>query len=105
MTLPIAVIENSIPFGGFLLFLIIFVGIVRNPNVPYFVRYNSCQALLLDIAIIVFSYAFQIFSITEFGLILFVSILSIFIFCVIQCLIGVEPEIPLISKSARMQIY
>ena len=105
VTLPIAVIENSIPFGGFLLFLIIFVGIVRNPNVPYFVRYNSCQALLLDIAIIVFSYAFQIFSITEFGLILFVSILSIFIFCVIQCLIGVEPEIPLISKSARMQIY
>ncbi len=45
LTLPIALIEKSLPFGSLLLFLIIFIGIVRNNNVPYFVRFNACQAL------------------------------------------------------------
>ncbi len=105
LTLPIALIENSLPFGSLLLFLILFAGVVRNPNVPYFVRFNSCQALLLDIALILFSYLLRIFPIVEFGLFLFILTLAIFIFCLIQCISGIEPEIPLISKSARMQIY
>ena len=29
-----------------------FQGLARNPNVPYFVRYNACQALLIDIALL-----------------------------------------------------
>mgnify|MGYP001972184736 CR=1 FL=1 len=52
LTFPIAIIEKSLPFGSFLLFIILFAGLVRNPNVPYFVRYNACQALLIDIALI-----------------------------------------------------
>ncbi len=104
-TLPIAIIENSLPFGSLISFLILFAGVVRNPNVPYFVRFNGCQALLLDIAFILFSYLLRIFPIAELGLFLFILTLAIFIFCLIQCISGVEPEIPLISKSARMQIY
>ena len=103
--MPVAIIENTIPFGELLLFIILFAGIVRNPNVPYFVRFNGCQALLLDIALIVLTYLMRIIPIPEIGSFLFISILAIFIFCVIQCIIGVEPEIPLISNSARMQIY
>ena len=105
VTLPIAIIENSLPFGSLLLFLILFAGVVRNSNVPYFIRFNSCQALLLDIALILFSYLLRIVPIAELGLFLFILTLSIFIFCLIQCISGIEPEIPLISKSARMQIY
>ena len=103
--MPIALIENSLPFGSLLLFIILFAGVVRNQNVPYFVRYNGCQALLLDIAIILFSYLLSIAPIAEVGLFLFVLTLAIFIFCLVQCIYGIEPEIPLISKSARMQIY
>ena len=105
LTLPVAIIENSLPFGSLLLFLILFAGVVRNPNVPYFVRFNGCQALLLDIALILFSYLLRILPIPEVGLFLFILSLAIFIFCLIQCITGIEPEIPLISKSARMQIY
>ena len=105
ITLPIAIIENSLPFGNLLLFVILFAGIVRNPSVPYFVRFNGCQALLLDIALILFSYFLRIVPITELGLFLFVLTLAIFLFCLVQCISGIEPEIPLISKSARMQIY
>ena len=105
LTLPIAIIENSLPFGSLLLFLLLFVGIVRNPNVPYFVRFNGCQALLLDIALILLTYLLRIVPIAELGLSLFILTLAMFIFCLIQCIYGIEPEIPLISKSARMQIY
>tara|TARA_Y100000589_G_scaffold591_1_gene541 strand:- start:101 stop:541 length:441 start_codon:yes stop_codon:yes gene_type:complete len=105
VTLPIAIIENIIPYGSLLLFLILFAGVVRNPNVPYFVRFNGCQALLLNIALILFSYLLRIVPIAELGLFLFISSLAILIFCLIQCILGIEPEIPLISKSARMQIY
>ena len=105
ITLPIAIIENSLPFGSLLLFLILFAGVVRNSNVPYFIRFNSCQALLLDIALILFSYLLRIVPIAELGLFLFILTLAIFMFCLIQCISGIEPELPLISKSARMQIY
>ena len=103
-TFPVAIIERSLPFGGLLFFLILFLGVVRNPNVPYFVRYNACQALLLDIALIIIAYLLRIFPLAEIGIIAFVFTLSIFLFAIFQCMNGVEPEIPFISKSARMQI-
>ena len=104
LTLPVAIIESSLPFGRLLFFIILFAGVVRNPNVHYFVRYNACQALLLDIALIIISYILRILPLVEFGSIVFIFTLSIFIFSIFQCLKGVEPEIPLISKSVRMQI-
>ena len=104
LTFPIEIIEKSLPFGSFLLFIILFAGLVRNPNVPYFVRFNACQALLIDIALIIISYLLRIFPIVELGSIIFILTLCIFIYSISQCIYGVEPEIPLISKSVRMQI-
>ena len=110
LLLPINLIESLFQYGGLgafsnlILFLILFAAVVRNPNVPYFVRYNACQALLLDIALIIVSYLLRILTLADLGLILFVFILSIFIYSVFQCINGVEPEIPFISKSVRMQI-
>ena len=105
-------IEKSLPLGGsFLLFLILYVGLVRNPQVPYFIRYNACQALLINISLIIISYLFQILPLDQLGSILFILgsivflfILCIFIYSITQCIYGVEPEIPFISRSVRMQI-
>ena len=104
ITFPVSIIEASLPLGGLIFFLILFAGVVRNPKVPYFVRYNACQALLLEIFLIIMSYLLLIFPVVELDSILFVFFLSIFIYSVFQCIYGVEPEIPFISKSARMQI-
>ena len=104
LTFPIAIIEKSLPFGGFLLFIILYAGLVRNPKVPYFIRYNACQALLIDIALIIISYLLRIFPIAELSSIIFIFTLCIFIYSIYQCIYGVEPEIPIISKSVRMQI-
>ena len=108
---PVAKIEESLPLGGLFFFIILFAGLVRNRNVPYFIRYNAGQALLLDISLIIISYLLRILSISSLGpiisllgSIIFIFILSIFIYSISQCIYGVEPEIPFISKSVRMQI-
>ena len=104
ITFPIALLENSIPLGSLILFLLLFFGLVRNTKVPYFVRYNAFQAILIDIALIIMSYILRIIPIIELGSILFVLILTLFIYSVIYCIYGKEPEVPLISRSVRMQI-
>ena len=112
LTLPINLIEGTLRYGGLggfsglLIFFVLFAGVVRNPKVPYFVRFNACQALLLNISLLIITYILGIFSLPLPALIsiIFISSFSIFIFSVFQCIYGVEPEIPLISKSVRMQI-
>ena len=107
LTFPIAIFEKSLPFGSFFLFIILYAGLVRNPKVPYFVRYNACQALLIDIALIIISIIsnlLRILPIVELGSIIFIGTLCIFIYSITLCISGVEPEIPFISKSVRMQI-
>ena len=104
LTYPVEIIEGSFFLGSFLLFVIIFAGLVKNPKVPYFIRYNACQALLINIALIIISYLFSIFPLVELSSFIFVCILCIFIYSISKCIFGVEPEIPLISKSVRMQI-
>ena len=104
MTFQIEIIEKAIHFVNFFLFIILYSGLARNPKVPYFVRYNACQALLIDIALIIISYLLRIFPIVELGSIIFIFTLCIFMYSIFQCIYGVEPEIPLISKSVRMQI-
>ena len=111
LTYPIGIIEKSLPFGSFLLFILLFAGVVRNPKIPYFVRYNACQAILINIALIIITILIRILPIFELDSIIsivfsiiFISILSIFIYSFSQCISGFEPEIPFISKSVRMQI-
>ena len=113
LTLPINLIEKTLRYGGLggfsglLIFFVLFAGVVRNPKVPYFVRFNACQALLLNISLIIITYLLGIFSLPLSALIsfIFIASFSIFIFSVFQCIYGVEPEIPFISKSVRMQIW
>ena len=110
--LPIMFIEQTIPFGNLLLFLLLFLVIARNPKIPYFLRFNTLQALLLDIGVILISYGFQII-IQPFGTGLIVStlestvlvsVLAVIIFALVECLQGKEPDLPGISVAVRMQL-
>ena len=112
LTLPINLIEGTLKYGGLggfsglVIFFLLFAGVVRNPKAPYFVRFNACQALLLNISLIIITYFFSLFSLPLPALVSFIFIASftLFNFSVFQCINGIEPEIPLISKSVRMQI-
>ena len=110
--IPIILIERSIPFGSFLLFLAIFLGLVRNSKVSYFLRFNALQSLLINIGIIIVSFIFEIiFSpflnsliIRTLSSTLLISLFSVIVYCVWSCTQGNEPNLPGISKATKMQL-
>ena len=110
--IPIILIERSIPFGSLLLFLGIFLGLVRNTKVSYFLRFNALQSLLINIGIIIVSFIFEIiFSpflnsliIRTFSSTLLISLFSMIVYCVWSCTQGNEPNLPGISQATKMQL-
>ena len=110
--IPIILIERSIPFGNLLLFLAIFIGIVRNSKVSYFLRFNALQSLLINIGIIIVNFIFEIiFSpflnsliIRTFSSTLLFSLFAVIVYCVWSCTQGNEPDLPIISEATKMQL-
>ena len=110
--IPAILIERSLPFGNLLLFLAIFIGIIRNNKVSYFLRFNALQSLLINIGVIIISFIFEIlFSSFYNSLIirtlsstLLISIFSMIIYCVWSCIQGNEPDLPGISQATKMQL-
>jgi hypothetical protein len=111
--LPVLLLEQAVPFGGFLLFLVLFLGVVRNQRVPYYLRFNVLQAILLDIVLVVLSLAFNLllaplggnFAVRTVANTVFLGVLVLVAFAVVQCLRGKEAEIPSLSEAVRMQLY
>ncbi len=111
-TWPIYIIKQIIPYGGILLFFGLFLGVIRNPKVPYFLRFNSLQAILIDITLVLISYAFQIILnplgesllIRTLSSSIWIMMLAITIFSIFECIRGKEPDLPTISEAVRMQI-
>ena len=110
--IPIILIERSIPLGNLLLFLAIFIGLVRNSKVSYFLRFNALQSLLINIGIIIVSFIFEIiFSsfanlliVRTFSTTLLIGIFSMIVYCVWSCTQGKEPDLPGISQATKMQL-
>jgi uncharacterized membrane protein len=86
---------------------------VRNPQVPYFLRFNVLQAILLDIVLVVLSLAFNIvlaplggnFAVRTLANSVFLGVLLLVVFAVVQCVRGKEADIPSLSEAVRMQLY
>lgn len=110
--LPVMTLQRLVPFGGFLLFLALFLAVVRNPRVPYFIRFNVLQAILLDIVLILVSLAFRIllaplgdgFAVRTLSNTVFLGALLLVLFAIVECLRGKEADIPTVSEAVRMQI-
>ncbi len=112
--IPIIIIEQLIPLGlgSLLLFLGVFLGIVRNNKISYFLRFNALQSLLINIGIIIINVVFQIFFshfensliIRTFSSTLLISLFSIIAYCVWSCTQGNEPYLPGISQATKMQL-
>ena len=109
--IPLLLLENSVPFGGFLLFLVLFLAVVRNPRIPYFLRFNVLQAILIDIVLVVLSLAFQLLRLGSLGFAgrtlantVFLGIFVLLLFAVVQCIRGQEADVPSLSEAVRMQL-
>ncbi len=111
--LPLVVLERAIPFGGLVLFLLLFLLVVRNPRVPYAIRFNVLQAILIDIVLVLLTLAFDTvlapltggFALRTLSNTVFLGSLLLVLFSVAQTLRGKEPDIPTVSEAVRMQLY
>jgi hypothetical protein len=86
---------------------------VRNGRVPYLIRFNVLQAILIDILLILVSLVFSVllaplgagFALRTLGNTVFLGALLLVAFAVVQSLRGQEAEVPSLSEAVRMQLY
>jgi uncharacterized membrane protein len=109
---PIIDLYSSIPFVDIIVFLALFFLVVRNDKVTHIIRFNTMQALLVDILLVIASIILPIFrqldgsgvlSPTLYSTI-FLGVLAIFIYSVVQSSRGVYAEIPALSDAAYSQV-
>ena len=110
--LPVELLQQAVPFGGFVLFLVLFLAVVRNARVPYLIRFNVMQAILLDIVLVLLSLGFSVllsplgggFAVRTLSNTVFLGALALMLFAVVESLRGKEANIPSLSEAARMQL-
>jgi hypothetical protein len=111
--LPVAMLQQMVPFGGLVLFLALYLGVVRNGQVPYPIRFNVLQAILIDIVLVLVSLAFNLlinplgsgFALRTLSNTVFLGTLVVVLFGVVQNLRGKDADLPTISEAVRMQLY
>ncbi len=110
--LPLITLQQLIPFGGLVLFLVLYAAVVRNARVPYLIRFHVLQAILIDIVLVLLSLAFQIllspftgsFAVRTLSNTVFLGALVLGLFGLVQSLRGQEADIPTVSDAVRMQL-
>jgi hypothetical protein len=110
--LPLMTLQQAIPFGSLLVFFVLFLAVARNPQVPYLIRFNVLQAILIDIVLMLLTLAFDtLLAPLGTGLLLrtlsntvFLGVLLLVGYAVVQCLRGEEADIPTVSEAVRMQL-
>jgi uncharacterized membrane protein len=111
--LPLQLLESAVPLGNLVLFLALFLGVARNPRVPYFVRFGVFQALLLDIVLVLLQLAFQTllpslegtFLVRTLNNTVFLGALLLVLYGMVEAVRGREAEIPTVSEAVRMQLF
>ena len=111
--LPVITLQQTIPFGGLVLFLVLFLLVVRNSQVPYLIRFNVLQAILLDIVLVLLTLAFDTllgplggsFGVRTLENTIFLGTVVLVLFAFVESLRGKEAEIPTVSEAVRMQLF
>lgn len=112
---PILPLMQLLAGGGlisFAIFIALFLGVVRNHRVPHFIRFNTIQAILTDIAGLLFILVVQLFASLGLGLLvqtllttLFLAVVAIAGFAWFQCARGhYADEVPILSDAAYTQV-
>ncbi|MGB5596641.1 MAG: Tic20 family protein [Crocosphaera sp.] len=101
-------------FASFLVFMILFVAVVRNDKVSHFIRYNAMQSILIGILLALAGIIMQYVLIPALGRsgilietlfnVMFLGGLAASYFSMIQSALGRYAEIPTISEAAYSQV-
>lgn len=110
--IPVQFVYGVIPggLGAIVVFFLLFLLVVRNERIVHFIRFNTMQAILLDIALFLCTLAWQMLRLgtnllTDTLLnVVFLAALIACGFSIVQSLLGRYPEIPGISEAAYAQV-
>ncbi|KAK9939761.1 hypothetical protein M0R45_016450 [Rubus argutus] len=103
---------KSFPFNGFLVFLTLYFGVVRNQNFSRYVRFNTMQVIVLDVLLIFPDLLERSFNPRDgVGLDVLMSLDStVFLFLFVSliygstsCLLGQVPRLPIVAEAADRQ--
>ena len=109
---PVLFIYNTIPLAGLVIFFLLFLLVVRNERIAHFIRFNTMQAILLDIVIFLCSILVQVlvqvpgtgFAIETVANTIFLGVVAAVGYSAVQSLLGRYAEIPAISDAVYMQV-
>ena len=115
LILPVTALYTMIPFAGIVIFMALLFLVVRNARVSHFIRFNTMQALL--ISLVLFLCQIVLFVLGSMGAVVsmaiiakvlsntvFLGVLAVFGYAVVQCFRGHYAEIPTLSEAAYMQV-
>ena len=111
---PLIQAYHSFPFAGLIIFFALFFGVVRNPNATYFMAFNTLQAILLDIVLVIGGFALQIFInglgsnnllVLTFCNVIFLGTIAACFYSMFQSARGIlASDLPAISDAVSSQV-
>lgn len=109
---PVLLIYRAIPFAGLVVFFLLFLLVVRNERIAHFIRFNTMQAILLDIVLVLCSLVLDILlPALRFNLLTETLLNIVFLgtvvacgYSVVQSILGRYAEIPALSEAVYAQV-
>jgi uncharacterized membrane protein len=109
---PLLAIDNN-QIGGFVLFFGLYIGVVVNPKISRFIRFNVLQAILIGILLSLCGLLLQYVLVPILGggpvtqvlmNTVFFGTWAVGIYGIVMSALGKYTEIPQLSETAQMQI-
>ena len=108
---PLLSLYYSVPFAGLIIFFVLLFAVVRNDNISRFIRFNTMQAILLNIILAITGLVVQLLgnalptlAVQTLFNMLFLGTVVAVVYSVVQSLLGRYAEIPTISEAVHMQV-
>ncbi|KAL0402688.1 UNVERIFIED_CONTAM: protein -II, chloroplastic [Sesamum latifolium] len=112
--LPLLSLYHSVPYASFVTFFGFYLGIVRNPSLSRYARFNALQALVLDVLLVVPVLLQRIITPGRSGIALkltawahsglFVFVVGCFVYGLVASVLGKTPYLPLVAEAAGRQL-
>ncbi|ARI80459.1 hypothetical protein IQ224_14465 [Microcystis sp. LEGE 00066] len=110
---PLAFLYSSLgTFGSLIIFFVLFLAVVRNPRISHFIRFNTMQAILIDILVSLLGLVLKFFDerlganfvLETLFNVVFLGAFAACVYSIIQSVIGKYADIPTISEAAYSQV-
>lgn len=110
--LPLLRIYYGVRYAGLILFFALWLLVVRNDKIAHFIRFNTMQAIILDIVVFLCGILTDLvkfvpgsgFAMQTLYTTIFMGIVGAVVYSVFQSLNGRYAEIPAISDAVYMQV-